>query len=256
LSANTQYSLDIPRVAAGHDAVDDFLFETKTGFCEQIASSLVVMLRSLGVPARLTVGYTAGERNPLTGLFEVRASDAHAWTEVWFPDIGWMSFDPTADVPFADDGETALARTGLAAYLSAHVAPALGVIVRVVVVAVVVGVAGFMLLTGRRTMRRRRTLAARSWAARWHDDLDRAARRRGRPRAPGETARTYLAALDLPTEHTEPVLRTVDAATYTKRTPSPEETEAANALLNQLAQLPRASEVDRPDRRRRTPAHR
>ena len=67
------------------DAVDQFLFVDKEGFCEQIGTSLVVMLRSLGIPARLVVGYAAGERNPFTGLYEVRGKDAHAWAEVYFP---------------------------------------------------------------------------------------------------------------------------------------------------------------------------
>ncbi|MBW3651770.1 MAG: transglutaminase domain-containing protein, partial [Actinobacteria bacterium] len=73
---NTTYTLDIPRLPAGADAVDQYLFVDRKGFCEQIGSALVVMLRSLGIPARLAVGYTPGERNPFTGLWEVRGSDA------------------------------------------------------------------------------------------------------------------------------------------------------------------------------------
>ena len=61
------------------------------------------MLRELGIPARLAVGYTPGERNPFTGLYEVKASDAHAWAEVYFPGIGWQGFDPTAKVPLAGE---------------------------------------------------------------------------------------------------------------------------------------------------------
>jgi protein-glutamine gamma-glutamyltransferase len=55
----------------------------------------VVMARTLGIPARLTTGYAPGEYNPFTGLYEVRASDAHAWVEVYFPGYGWSTFDPT-----------------------------------------------------------------------------------------------------------------------------------------------------------------
>ncbi len=87
----------------GADAVDDFLFESKLGFCEQIASTLVIMLRSQGVPARLATGYVPGERDRVAGVWKVRASDAHAWVEVWFPVTGWEAFDPTADVPLAGD---------------------------------------------------------------------------------------------------------------------------------------------------------
>ena len=74
---------------------------TRTGFCEQIASSLAVMLRTLGIPTRLVTGYGPGERNPLTGYFEVRQSDAHAWVEVLYPGIGWVPYDPTFGVPEA-----------------------------------------------------------------------------------------------------------------------------------------------------------
>lgn len=110
LSANTEYDLDAPVPASGADAVDDYLFESRRGFCEQIASSLVVMLRSQGVPARLATGYIPGERDQVSGVWKVRASDAHAWVEVWFPDTGWEAFDPTAVVPLA--GETNASTVG------------------------------------------------------------------------------------------------------------------------------------------------
>lgn len=103
MGSNTEYDLNAP-VPDG-DAVDDFLFNSQRGFCEQIASSLVVMLRSQGVPARLATGYIPGTRNRISGVFEVKASDAHAWVEVWFPDTGWEAFDPTAEVPLAGDAD-------------------------------------------------------------------------------------------------------------------------------------------------------
>jgi transglutaminase-like putative cysteine protease/uncharacterized protein (DUF58 family) len=103
LGENTGYDLNAPVPAPGADAVDDFLFESQLGFCEQIASSLAVMLRSQDVPARIATGYIPGVRNRVSGVFEVKASDAHAWVEVWFPETGWESFDPTALVPFAGE---------------------------------------------------------------------------------------------------------------------------------------------------------
>ena len=109
---HTQYSLDIPRLPKGADAVDQYVFVDRKGFCEQIGTTLVVMLRELGIPARLAVGYTPGERNPFTGLYEVKASDAHAWAEVYFPGIGWQGFDPTAQVPLAGDSQIDAAGTG------------------------------------------------------------------------------------------------------------------------------------------------
>ncbi|MEA2451649.1 MAG: hypothetical protein QOG04_359 [Actinomycetota bacterium] len=96
---NYEYSIDSPVPPRGRDAVDHFLFDTDVGFCEQFASATAVMLRSLGIPARVVAGYTPGSRSPFTGYYEVHASDAHAWVEVWFPRLGWYEFDPTFAVP-------------------------------------------------------------------------------------------------------------------------------------------------------------
>ena len=95
LRAEYTYDLSIPPQRKEMDAVEYFLFEQRRGYCEQFASSLAVMARSLGIPARVTTGYVPGEYNPFTGLREVRASDAHAWVEVYFPGYGWSTFDPT-----------------------------------------------------------------------------------------------------------------------------------------------------------------
>ncbi|MGH9133357.1 MAG: transglutaminaseTgpA domain-containing protein, partial [Ilumatobacteraceae bacterium] len=103
IGANVVYDLDAPTPADGVDAVDDFLFSSRRGFCEQIASALAVMLRTQGVPARLATGYLPGERDRVSGVWKVRASDAHAWVEVWFPDTGWQAFDPTAEVPLGGE---------------------------------------------------------------------------------------------------------------------------------------------------------
>lgn len=101
MSDNVEYDLDAPLPDDGEDAVHDFLFDTQLGFCEQIASSLTIMLRTQGVPARLVTGYLPGTRDQIAGVFEVKSSDAHAWVEVWFPETGWQAFDPTASVPLS-----------------------------------------------------------------------------------------------------------------------------------------------------------
>ncbi|MDQ3963712.1 MAG: DUF3488 and transglutaminase-like domain-containing protein [Actinomycetota bacterium] len=98
---NYEYSIRSPVPPTGADSVDHFLFETDVGFCEQFAAATAVMLRTLGIPTRVVAGYTPGERNPFTGYYDVRASDAHTWVEVWFPSYGWYEFDPTFDVPLA-----------------------------------------------------------------------------------------------------------------------------------------------------------
>ncbi|MEO7804328.1 MAG: DUF3488 and transglutaminase-like domain-containing protein, partial [Actinomycetota bacterium] len=105
---NTQYEIDIPRQPRGTDAVDHFLFEEREGYCEQIATSMAVMLRTLGVPARFATGYASGERDLLSGFFEVKQSDAHSWVEIHFPQAGWVEFDPTHEVPAAESRRSAI----------------------------------------------------------------------------------------------------------------------------------------------------
>jgi transglutaminase-like putative cysteine protease len=95
LSTQYRYRLDIPPVAGGRDPIDVFLFEQKEGYCEQFASSLALMGRVAGVPTRLVTGYTAGSLNRLTGYWEVKGSEAHAWVEAYFPSFGWVPFDPS-----------------------------------------------------------------------------------------------------------------------------------------------------------------
>ena len=87
LQASAAYDLDAPVAAAGRDQVEDFLFHTRRGACEQFATAMVVMARTLGHPARLVTGYAPGHQNLLTGFHEVRGSDAHAWVEA-FMQIG------------------------------------------------------------------------------------------------------------------------------------------------------------------------
>ena len=103
LADNYRYDIESPVPPEGQDAVDHFLFEADEGFCEQFASATAVMLRSLGIPTRFIAGYTPGWRNPFTGYYEVRNSDAHTWVEVWFPGVGWYEFDPTFAIPPAEE---------------------------------------------------------------------------------------------------------------------------------------------------------
>ena len=92
-----EYTLEPDRL--GRDAVDEFLFDTRKGFCEHFSSAFVYVMRAAGLPARVVNGYQGGEFNPVDGYFTVRQSDAHAWSEVWLgPQRGWTRFDPTAAV--------------------------------------------------------------------------------------------------------------------------------------------------------------
>ena len=91
------YTLDPGVVDSDHTA-DDFWFDSKQGFCEHIASAFAVLMRSMGVPARIVTGYQGGDRNSVDNYWTVRNSDAHAWTEVWIAGRGWVRVDPTGAV--------------------------------------------------------------------------------------------------------------------------------------------------------------
>lgn len=90
------YTLQPPKLE--QHPVDEFLFDTRRGFCEHFASAFVFLMRSANVPARVVTGYQGGEINPADGSLIVRQSDAHAWAEVWLSSRGWVRVDPTAIV--------------------------------------------------------------------------------------------------------------------------------------------------------------
>ncbi|MDP9199452.1 MAG: DUF3488 and transglutaminase-like domain-containing protein [Pseudomonadota bacterium] len=90
------YTLTPPGL--NRDSIDDFLFNTRQGFCGHYASAFATMTRAAGIPARVVGGYQGGEWNPVGGYLIVRQSHAHAWTEVWLPDSGWTRIDPTAAI--------------------------------------------------------------------------------------------------------------------------------------------------------------
>jgi transglutaminase-like putative cysteine protease len=95
LQQNYNYSQQLGHVPAGRDPVDWFLFDVKTGYCEQFATAETLMLRSLGIAARLATGYSTGSYDPVLDQSIVREHDAHAWVEVWFPNHGWVPVDPS-----------------------------------------------------------------------------------------------------------------------------------------------------------------
>jgi protein-glutamine gamma-glutamyltransferase len=88
------YTLELPPTAV-KDPIANFLFERKRGHCEYFASAMAVMVRTLGIPSRVVTGFRSDEFNDLTGNYVVRAKDAHAWVEAYFPGSGWHTFDPT-----------------------------------------------------------------------------------------------------------------------------------------------------------------
>jgi protein-glutamine gamma-glutamyltransferase len=182
MGTHTRYSLNIPPLPAGADTVNEFLFGNRVGFCEQISTSLAVMLRSLGIPTREVVGYVPGPYNPVTDLYQVRADDAHAWVQVWFPGLGWQSFDPTASVPLANPAPGA---TALHDFSSA-----VGRIPLVPVGAVVLGVGCVVVVF------RRRHVRPRTWTEKIAACAEQAGRRAGHPRRPAQTLAEYADVLD------------------------------------------------------------
>ncbi len=193
MGSNLTYSLDAPLPSRGGDVVDEFLFTTKQGWCEQIASALTVMLRELGIPARVATGFVPGEWDPVTQAYRVRERDAHAWTEVWFAGLGWVPFDPTASVPPAGSTTSGAA----ASWWWDHAVAVLLAIALVVGLASPVGRAVHRAAAAWRARSARRTRS--SWSPGWVGvvvaDLERYGRRGGRPREPNETVTRFTAEL-------------------------------------------------------------
>jgi hypothetical protein len=94
LLSNYRYSLEAETTASNHP-IDEFLFSRKTGYCEHYATAMVLMLRSIGIPSRLVTGFLATEWNEFGSYYTVRQRDAHAWVEVYYPQSGWITIDPT-----------------------------------------------------------------------------------------------------------------------------------------------------------------
>jgi transglutaminase-like putative cysteine protease len=239
LQSNFRYSQQLGHVPAGRDPVDWFLFDAKIGYCEQFATAETLMLRSLGIPARLATGYSTGSYDPVLDQSVVRERDAHAWVEVWFPNHGWVPVDPSP-------GFSALAATqfpshwaaGGIARLIPHLeigAPLAAIgslgLLGVIPPAVVIGLLVVFVWAWLRTRRRRigtKTPPGESDLLRLYERIQ---RRLGRRRAPPETPREYLRE-----SRPEPLLEEVTAAVnegaYAGRWPDP---KAVRELSDRLS---------------------
>lgn len=98
LRTSYPYTTELPKTESP-DPVADFLFQRKKGHCEYFASAMAVMLRSIGIPARVATGFQSGVFNPLSGWYLIRANDAHSWVEAWVEGKGWTTYDPTPPDP-------------------------------------------------------------------------------------------------------------------------------------------------------------
>ena len=93
------YSLDLPQIPDNTDVIDYFLFDLQKGYCDYFASAMVVMARTIGIPARLVVGYTSGNYDFDANYFVITEENAHAWPELYFSSSGWIAFEPTSSLP-------------------------------------------------------------------------------------------------------------------------------------------------------------
>lgn len=227
MGRRVEYSLDAPLAPKDVDVVDHFLFQAEQGWCEQIASSLVVMARANGIPARLVTGFVPDEQDPVTGLFTVRERDAHAWAEVWFPEVGWVPFDPTADVPLAGNDK---ADQTVGGWLVQHA------------VVILLAVGGLLLLVGplrrgARSLLARRRARPSGWLAVADARLAKLGARVGLPRSPSQTATAHAIALAARygDDRLLVVGQVVDDAVYAGRDPDEAARAEVDAVLAELA---------------------
>ncbi len=225
MGSRVEYSLDAPLAPKDVDVVDHFLFDAEQGWCEQIASSLVVLARANGIPARLVTGYVPGDHDPVTGQFTVRERDAHAWAEVWFPEVGWVPFDPTADVPLAGSDRS---EPTIAEWLMDHL-----VVIGLVVGALVLLVGPVRVLVSR--ARARRAARPVGWGATASAALDRLG-----ARGADETATAYggVLARRYRDPRLQEVGRLIDDATFAPAPPDPAACAGADAVLAELGSAP------------------
>ncbi|GEM_PF-2954579 len=147
ISQRCLYSLKAPAVPRGKDAAVHFLLSSKRGACDLFATAMAVTARLAGVPARVAVGFQLGEYDPVTEAIVVRDSDAHAWAEIFFPDIGWVPFDVQAAQVYDEQTWLSLLATG-------HARLAVAKVLRLLVPLVLLAVIGYAALSGVYDLRR------------------------------------------------------------------------------------------------------
>lgn len=102
------YDLEVPAPPGDRDVADYFLFDLKRGYCDYYATAMVVLARSSGLPARFVSGYAPGSYDAPNARYIVREANAHSWAEIYFPEIGWVEFEPTASLPEIERAEDAV----------------------------------------------------------------------------------------------------------------------------------------------------
>jgi len=209
-------------VTPGTDPLESFLFDRRSGPPERAATAMSVMLRTLGIPARLAVGFLPGTRTGPDRQFLVRSRDAHAWVEVWFPTAGWQRFDPTGLAPDAHAADSVWDR--LLRFLG-RLWP--------LILLLVLLAGGWLAGRAFRSWRRR---AALPWSTRFFTRLERAGAARGRPRQPQETPVEYakgLAAGALPDPRLAEVGELVTVAAWSRHETAAQDRARAERVLEE-----------------------
>lgn len=185
---NMEYRLDSPVAPEGVDPIEFLLFDHRQGYCEQIGTAMVAMARSVGIPARLASGFLVSEFSSERQQYVVRSKDAHAWADIYFPNIGWQGFDPTAGVELSEEEINRSNRPdGLGSF------DALWPIARILgLVGAAMALVGGLVVV----IRRRRARAGASWDELAAHRLTTIGTVLGRPPAPAETMRMYGEALE------------------------------------------------------------
>ena len=230
LQRNYRYSLQLPAVPSGRDPVDWFLFDVKTGYCEQFATALALLLRALDIPSRLVTGYATGDYDPVLNQAVVREHDAHAWVEAWFPRHGWVPIDATPGVdPLAATKFPNHWAAGGIARLLPHLtigAPGavLGSLGAFAVVPPALAVAVIAVLAY--AWLRRHPWSPPRRPERGESELlrlyERVQRRLSRRRAPPETPREYQRAMGADARLLAEITEAVNEGVYAGRWPEPE----------------------------------
>lgn len=236
LRAHETYSLETPQPPKGHDAVDDFLFHTHVGFCELFASAEAVMLRTLGIPARVVSGLAYGVPDGNVRLYT--AASAHAWVEVYYPGVGWSPSDPTAGAQLALGAASSPSALSRAFDAVAAALPggriAVAVLGAVLLILVGASVRGLRLGSGRG--RRRDTRPPGPVLAAF---LRMTGSRDGPPpRLAAETPRQYLARVGGVRREVDIAVTALEQELYGAEPPTDEQVRAAIEAIESLASTP------------------
>ena len=220
LAATVTYDDKVAALPAGTDVVDDVLFGSRRASQQRLATTLVLLTRAAGLPARMATGFLPGQRPFLGGDFVVRARDAHTWVEVPFEGHGWQRFDPSGRIADAQKADSLWNRLKRAWH---RYWPVFLLVIGVVAALVAV-----------KLVRWRRRIRALPWATRYWARLVRLGRRRGRAHLPAETPAEYTRALAegvLMDDRLVEVGRVVTAAAWSPTEPEPSTKEWAEKVL-------------------------